>query len=85
MSISIVWKNSAELVDFPLVIDQQELKIALHQAIDEFPFDELRIRVTVDLEQVPGTIYIALEPLHVPSAEDYRLGVCAVTRQVAAR
>lgn len=75
-------EESARLVDFPHVINQQKIKSALHQTIDAFPFDESRIRVTVDLEKEPGTVYIALEPLRIPSAEDYKNGVCAVTRQL---
>ncbi len=75
-------EESAQIVDFPLVIDQLCIKSALNQTIEAFPFDESRIRVTVDLEREPGTIYIAMEPLHVPSAEDYKNGVCAVTHQL---
>ena len=75
-------QESARLVDFPLEIDQLSIKSALHRAIDDFPFDESRIRVTVDLEKELGTVYIALEPLHVPSAQDYQNGVCAVTHRL---
>jgi len=75
-------EESAAIVDFPLIIDQQIIKSALHRAITAFPYDESRIRVTVDLEKEPGTVYIALEPLHVPSAEDYTNGACAVTHRM---
>jgi len=75
-------EESAAILDFPLIIDQQAIKSALHQAISAFPYDESRIRVTVDLENEPGTVYIALEPLHIPSAEDYLNGVCALTHRM---
>jgi branched-chain amino acid aminotransferase len=75
-------EESAQIVDFPLVVDKLSIKSALHQTIEAFPFNESRIRVTVDLEREPGTVYIAMEPLHVPSAEDYRNGVCAVTHKL---
>jgi len=45
------------------------------------PFD-LRLRMTLDLEQRPGELYLAAEPLHTPPEEAYAHGVRAVIRRM---
>lgn len=72
-------EESARLVGASLTIDRPLLRQALHDLLQDYPTDESRVRLTVDLQQDPGTIYIALEPLLTPSPEDYARGVLAVT------
>ncbi len=45
------------------------------------PFD-LRLRMTLDLEQRPGELYLAAEPLHTPPQEAYAHGVRVVIRRM---
>jgi branched-chain amino acid aminotransferase len=67
-------------------IDTAAIRSALREIVTLFPSSEHRIRVTMDLEQEPGNVYIALEkmsplPLHV-----YQQGVktitCSIQRSV---
>jgi branched-chain amino acid aminotransferase len=44
------------------------------------PFtEEVRIRLTLDLQQQPGALYIAVEPLETPPARAYQEGVRVIT------
>lgn len=72
--------QSAELAGQPVLIDFDQIKGALRSAVHEFnaPGD-VRIRVSVDLEQNPGQIYIIVEDLVVPMPEAYQNGVKLVT------
>lgn len=76
-------EESAALVGRPERLDRETISSALHQVMAEFPAELARIRITLDLEDVPGTIYFLIEELHVPSAEDYARGVKIVTRSMA--
>lgn len=79
-------EESAALVNATLRLDIRQIHRALHQAVSgfpqaesEFPQGEKRVRLTLDLEKVHGDLYITLEPLQVPSAQDYEQGVRAIT------
>lgn len=72
-------EESARLVDSPILLDQPALQAGLRQAIGCSPGRELRIRITVDLQEEPGALYFSLAPLRIPSAQDYENGVLAVT------
>lgn len=72
-------EESAALVGWPVALDPQALRTALRAAIERFPVKEARVRLTVDLEQQPGIVYIALEPLEIPTEKDYQNGVRTVT------
>ncbi|HEX9028411.1 MAG TPA: aminotransferase class IV [Anaerolineales bacterium] len=72
-------EESAALVNATLRLDIRQIRRALHQAVSAFPQGEKRVRLTLDLEKVHGDLYITLEPLQVPSAQDYEQGVRAIT------
>lgn len=58
--------------------DIEKIRRPLKQAIQNFPSDEVRIRLHIPLE-IPNTCYIFLEELTVPSKDDYENGVLANT------
>jgi branched-chain amino acid aminotransferase len=72
-------EESARLVGSPISLDQAALQAGLRQAMHCSPGEELRIRITVDLQEEPGTLYFSVAPLRIPSPQDYENGVLAVT------
>ena len=73
-------KTTASLVNRPIEIGESVFRDVLRTAIRSFPGEvELRFRVTVDLEEIPGTIYVAVEELVVPTPEQYAAGVKTMT------
>lgn len=72
--------ETARLAGVPVALDHGALRQALRQALHDFGAAEARGRITVDLTDSPGAVYIALGALRVPSAADYTEGVRAVTR-----
>ncbi len=74
--------ESARLVGFESSLDRVRIRDGIRQAISTFQPGDARIRLTLDLEKEPGTVYISLEPLNVPAEEQYRQGVSIVTRRM---
>lgn len=72
-------EETARLAGYPLVVDRERIRAALQQAIANFSAEESRVRVTLDLEQEVGALYLLLEPLHVPPPAAYTQGVRVVT------
>lgn len=72
-------EETARLAGYPLVVDRERIRAALQQAIANFSAQESRVRVTLDLEQEVGALYLLLEPLHVPPPAAYTQGVRVVT------
>lgn len=72
-------EESAALVNTSIPLDPKTIHAALYEAVGRFSNGEKRIRLTLDLEKVHGELYISLEPLQVPSAQDYERGVRAIT------
>lgn len=72
-------EETSRLAGFDIKLDRRELKKILVQLLSESTPEEKRIRVTIDLEKKPGTIYIAMETLSVPAAEKYRSGIICRT------
>jgi len=72
--------QSAELAGKACKLDTNRLRAALRQALSEIPSgQEVRLRLTFDLEQNPGDVYVAAESLRVPTPSDYSMGVKAIT------
>jgi branched-chain amino acid aminotransferase len=72
-------ENSADLLKYPLVLSRSKLREALRQSLEEFGSGDARIRLVVDLEEQLGTVFIALEPLKLPTMVDYQNGVAVMT------
>ena len=52
---------------------------SVEEIVNHYHEQELRIHITVDHTNQPGAIYILLEKLKTPSAEEYSMGVNTVT------
>ena len=72
-------EETARLAGHTLTLDRAQIRAALRAAIAQYPAEEMRIRVTLDLEQEVGVLYLLLEKLHIPSDDDYANGVRVVT------
>lgn len=73
-------EESAEISGKPLLIDREQVRRAIRQALATFPLEgEARVRLTLDLEQRPGDLYLSLETLSQPLPSAYQQGVKAVT------
>lgn len=72
-------EESASLVKVPLTLDEATLREGLRAALAAFQAPETRLRISVDLEAVPGTVYLALEPLQLPPPAAYEEGVRVVS------
>jgi branched-chain amino acid aminotransferase len=72
-------EESAALLGRPVSLDRHLVRRSLRAALEHFNNGEARLRLTLDLEQQPGTLYLALEMLQLPSPQDYREGVRAAT------
>jgi len=60
-------------------IDWYRVRNELRRTIAEYPTDEQRIRIHLDLTANPGDLYVSIEPLSTPAPDDYKDGVRAVT------
>jgi probable selenium-dependent hydroxylase accessory protein YqeC len=72
--------DSARRTHTEVVLHPEGLRSALHTVLQQSPFADARVRVTLDLENEPGNLYISLEELHTPPAEAYLAGVKVNTR-----
>ena len=61
-------------------LDEENLRKTLRLLVNQFPASiDVRVRITLDLEEVPGAVYCTGEPLQVPQREYYQNGVDIVT------
>jgi branched-chain amino acid aminotransferase len=73
-------EHSAALMENDILIPREPLRQALRLIIRDFPCEgDLRIRLTVDLEDQRGMFYITVGHLQTPSLKDYQDGVKLVT------
>jgi branched-chain amino acid aminotransferase len=73
-------EQTARLAGQLCSLDEAALRRALRDLLSDIPpAQEVRIRLTLDLERAPGDLYLALEPLVTPPPQAYRQGVRAIT------
>lgn len=73
-------EETARLAGQAVQLDEGSLRMALRGLLIGCPKgQDVRIRVTLDLERTPGDIYFTVEPLVVPSPRAYQEGVCVIT------
>ena len=73
-------ENSARLANVPVLLKAEQIRAALKETVETIKiWKEKRIRITIDLEKEPGTVYISAEKLHTPAHEAYQKGVKAIT------
>jgi branched-chain amino acid aminotransferase len=75
-------EESAHLAGRRVTLQRENIRAGLRQAINTCAWAESRIRVTLDLEEEPGAIYLSLEPLTPPSPEQYRTGVKVISTRL---
>jgi len=73
--------QSARLADQALGLNQMNLRKALRSILAGATTD-FRVRITCDLSNQPGSVFVSTEVLHLPSPDDYELGVKAQVRQM---
>jgi branched-chain amino acid aminotransferase len=72
-------EETAALAGKSLKLDYQKLRETIREIINSETAPDLRIRITVDLEDKPGLIYISYESLVNPGKEVYDVGVNTIT------
>lgn len=75
---------TAALLGHPIQLNRGALRSVICQALNQAVAhsNESRLRLVVDCTQQPGSIWIATEPLTVPSAKAYRDGVAVLVRSM---
>lgn len=72
-------EETSNLLNTPVKLDRQLLRQCLRQIIAKSPFQNVRVRISIDLATPTKTIYISLEEVNLPSVENYTHGVDLVT------
>ena len=72
--------EGAEMLGKEVSVDITQIRFQLRSILRELEGDDFRIRMSIDLENQVGDIYILVENLIVPSAIDYQNGVNALTQ-----
>lgn len=75
-------ENSARLIGTQIQLDSDRIRVELRKMLSQFPANEARVRISIDLTIAVGEIYLILEDLHIPSLEEYHFGVAVVTRKM---
>ncbi|MBN2548104.1 MAG: aminotransferase class IV family protein [Anaerolineales bacterium] len=76
-------EETAALAGQSIRLDTAGLRQALRQVISQQKSgDELRLRLTLDLEQQPGTFYISAQPLETPPPDAYQQGARVITTRL---
>lgn len=70
-------EETSRLAGFEVSLDRAALKKVLVECIDSFGAKEQRVRITIDLSDNIGCLYIAVEKLHVPDEKYYLEGIDA--------
>lgn len=68
-------ENTVSLAGGKITIQREALKRILVGFLSHFSAGESRVRISIDLTIHPYDFYVALEPLKVPSADEFREGV----------
>jgi branched-chain amino acid aminotransferase len=75
-------EETTRLAGKPIKIYPASLRLALREISKQLSDGDIRFRITIDLEQKPGTMYVSTEPLKTPSQIAYELGGAALTYQL---
>ncbi len=70
-------EESAALLGRPLVLNRAVIRGALRSILQESYFSENRVRMSADLNDQPGDLYIVVEELRPPAPEEYQNGARA--------
>ena len=72
-------EDTAALAGYQVSLDRNTIRQALRDILGMFPGEESRFRITVDLENEIGSVYVCRERLIPPSPDAYQHGVKALT------
>jgi branched-chain amino acid aminotransferase len=72
-------EETATLSGHDIRIDHELIRRLMRVLLQEFDGEDLRMRVTVDLEKIPGDVYCTAAPLVLLPANDYVKGIQAET------
>ena len=73
-------RESAILKGFDIEIDEKRIREAIRWVLEQGEAgQEKRLRLTLDLSQMPGSVYLSIDELHVPPVFAYEQGICVVT------
>ncbi len=72
-------EETSKLAGFEIRIDRAALKKLIAEKLSEFTDKEARVRITVDLSQKIGDLYLAMEELITPEEKDYQNGIDTIT------
>lgn len=75
-------RESAKILGYPILLNPRRIRKNVRIILDEFGFNENRIRLSLDLYTCPGDMYILIEPLKIPGREDYERGARVCTRNL---
>jgi branched-chain amino acid aminotransferase len=76
-------EESCQLSEYPVQLDRVGIRKCIKELLQQLiDIPELRIRISIDLENEIGAIYIAGEPLSTPPAESYLTGVDVISRNM---
>lgn len=72
--------ESAQRDSRSIRIDPDEVRASIRAILERLAVGDYRIRLTLDLVQEPGWIYLSADQLHTPSQDEYTQGVKMITR-----
>lgn len=75
-------KESAKLAGMKVEINHDTLRSAIKYIVEHMKNGNLRVRITIDLEQEIGSLFIATESLQIPPKSIYKNGGTAITFQI---
>lgn len=75
-------EETTRLAGAAISIDAKTIRKVLRELLLQNQQAESRIRITIDLTKNAGDVYISIEELHVPSAENYQNGVRTLLREM---
>ena len=73
---------TARLAAKPVHFNRERVRQDLRNLLSQHHYEDTRVRIILDLEDQPGTIFYLVEKLRIPSIRDYTQGVKVVTRQM---
>lgn len=74
-------EETSRLAGFSITLNRPALKAALRTCLESLP-GEVRMRITIDLSDHIGMLYLAIEKLHTPDQKFYAEGIDTLTAQM---
>jgi branched-chain amino acid aminotransferase len=75
-------EESAYLAGTNLNISWGQVRLGVHSVIQNYPSDEKRIRLLIDLTEKPEHVFLLVEALSIPSAVEYQHGIDVCTTRL---